>query len=301
MNTKLTNLRVAAGVWIALCTFGIYLAVNFRPTDVPVPALSAAEAREKQRQAAESLGVPVNDMLDLAPGITMKLALIPAGTFTMGTDRGWGWEGPPHRVTLSTSFNMGATEVTNSQWFAVMNTEPWSGHDFTNGAADIAATYISWDDATAFCRALSKKTGRKVRLPTEAEWEYACRAGTTTDFSFGDDIWYLGDYAWYRQNTESRGEYYAHPVGTKKPNTWGLYDMHGNVWEWCADWFAYSYPYADVRDPKGPAKGDGRVIRGGSWEFHAGQCRSGRRGACYFYGNHRRGFRVVVETGSGGG
>jgi formylglycine-generating enzyme required for sulfatase activity len=125
--------------------------------------------------------------------------------------------------------------------------------------------YVSHDDAVEFCRRLSKQEGVEYRLPTEAEWEYACRAGTTTAFSFGDDEAKLGQYAWYDKNAWDIGEKYAHRVGQKLPNPWGLYDMHGNVWEWCQDWYA---PYGSetvVSDPVGPAQGDYRVLRGGSF------------------------------------
>jgi formylglycine-generating enzyme required for sulfatase activity len=136
---------------------------------------------------------------------------------------------------------------------------------------------VSWEDAVEFCRKLSelsaeKAAGNVYRLPTEAQWEYACRAGTTTQFSFGDDESDLGDYAWYRENSASK----AHPVGGKQPNAWGLYDMHGNVWEWCQDWYD-DYPSGAVTDPTGPADGSGRVIRGGGWDFIAEICRSAYR------------------------
>jgi formylglycine-generating enzyme required for sulfatase activity len=117
---------------------------------------------------------------------------------------------------------------------------------------------LSWEDATEFCKKLSEKTRQTVRLPTEAEWEYACRAGTESAFSFGDDLSALGDYAWWAGNSDKT----THPVGQKKPNSWGLYDMHGNVLEWCADWYG-EYPKGPATDPSGPATGDRRVLRGG--------------------------------------
>jgi formylglycine-generating enzyme required for sulfatase activity len=118
----------------------------------------------------------------------------------------------------------------------------------------------------------------RFSLPTEAQWEYACRAGTQTQFSFGDDPEYkqLGDYAWYAGNALGKGEAYAHAVGTKKPNTWGPYDMHGNVWEWCSDWYG-EYAEGDAVDPTGPAKGDDRVLRGGSWYSDPRYVRSAHR------------------------
>ena len=137
---------------------------------------------------------------------------------------------------------------------------------------------MSRDDAEAFCRRLSQREGRVYRLPTEAEWEYACRAGTTTAFQFGENESGLAEYGWYKENTYDVGERYAHEVGQKKPNAWGLHDMHGNVWEWCTDWFNYDYyDVSPVDDPPGPASGTSRVVRGGSWGCDAFRCRSAYR------------------------
>jgi len=194
--------------------------------------------------------------LNLADGVTMKLVRIKAGKFTRAATKYWSKERPVQQVTLAMPFYMGVTEVTQTQWKAVMKTQPWP--QYSSIAGDTAANYINWWDATAFCTALSKKTGRTVRLPTEAEWEYACRAGTTTAYSFGDDpgrvkdrkfVYELGDYAWYEGNTDNRPQ----PVGKKKPNPWGLYDMHGNVSEWCTDWYAKLYANKGICNPKGPA------------------------------------------------
>jgi formylglycine-generating enzyme required for sulfatase activity len=146
-----------------------------------------------------------------------------------------------------------------------MGTEPWKGKQYVKEGPSYAATYVSWDDAIAYCKKLSEKEGKTYRLPTEAEWEYACRAGTQTAWSFGDDEKELGDYAWYDENAEFIGEDYAHQVGLKKPNAFGLFDMHGNVDEWCHDyWGDYYYKQSPEKDPTGPASGDSRVLRGGS-------------------------------------
>ena len=231
--------------------------------------------------AGESGGkVGKEQTLDLGGGVTMKLVLIPAGKFMMGSptgekDRDYD-EGPRHEVTISKAFYMGVTEVTQAQWKSVMGTEPWSGRPYGKPGADHAACYISWNDTTSFCKALSKKTGKTVRLPTEAEWEYACRAGSKAIFSFGDDGTKLGEYAWYDKNAYDKGEKYAHPVGRKKANAWGLYDMHGNVFEWCADWFD-SYANAKLMDPQGPNIGSQRVCRGGGWGSGPANCRSASR------------------------
>jgi formylglycine-generating enzyme required for sulfatase activity len=131
---------------------------------------------------------------------------------------------------------------------------------------------VSWDDAVEFCKRLSAKEGLIYRLPTEAEWEYACRVGSTTRYCFGDDRRQLVEYAWFEGNSGGK----THPVGQKKPNAWGLYDMYGNVWEWCQDWYD-AYPSGMVTDPQGPSSGSGRVYRGGSWDYVASLCRSAFR------------------------
>ncbi len=233
--------------------------------------------------------------LDVAKGVTMKLVLIPAGTFTMGspkTEKGHSdGEGPQRKVTITKPFYMGVYEVTQEQYEAVVGKNP----AYFKGAKNPVET-VSWDDAVAFCKALSKKTGKVVRLPTEAEWEYACRPGTKTAFCFGDDQKQLGDYAWYTGNSGSK----THPVAQKKPNAWGLYDMHGNVWEWCSDWYADSYANAKAVDPQGAASGTLRVLRGGSWFSIPRGCRAAyRSGNNPDYRHIGSGFRVVVLSGSG--
>jgi formylglycine-generating enzyme required for sulfatase activity len=153
---------------------------------------------------------------------------------------------------------------------------------------------VSWDDAVEFCRKLSQASGKTVRLPTEAQWEYACRAGSKTRFSYGDDPDYskLGDYAWYTANSESK----THPVGQKRPNEWGLYDMHGNVWQWCSDWYADSYANANNTDPQGPDSGSVRVLRGGGWGVTPQFCRSASRDWFAPVGRSYGGFRVSVDS-----
>ena len=183
----------------------------------------------------------------------MKMVLIRPGKFMMGegTDQ--------HEVTISKPFYMGVYEVTQAQYEAVMGTNP----GYFKGTTNPVET-VSWNDAVEFCKKLSEKTRQTFRLPTEAEWEYACRAGTQTAFSFGDDPSALGDYAWWNGNSSDT----PHPAGQKKPNAWGLYDMHGNVMEWCADWHG-GYPKGPATDPSGPATSalGARVLRGAPWLY----------------------------------
>ena len=229
--------------------------------------------------------------------IGMTLRKIPAGTFMMGSPEGEESRRDNeqrHEVTITTPFYMQATEVTQGQWKTVMGTEPWTEKGVKE-VTNYAATWISWEEAVEFCKKLSQIEGDKYRLPTEAEWEYACRAGTETAWSFGDDNSKLNEYAWHGGIA---GERFAHQVGLKKPNSFGLYDMHGNVWEWCQDYYAKDYYNQSPEiDPKGPQAGERRVIRGGSWG-ELDQSRS--RSACRNNESSSRpqdnvGFRVVLE------
>lgn len=210
----------------------------------------------------------------------MKFVRIPAGSFIMGSpcnEPGRDNDARPHRVTITKPYYMQTTEVTQQQWDAVMGTRPWSGKEYVRDDPDCPAVYISWNDCQEFIKKLNEKEGdNKYRLPTEAEWEYACRADSTTKFCFGDSSGLIGNYAWYTGNADGAGEDYAHRVGTKNPNAWGLYDMHGNVWEWCQDW-KHTYPSGHVTDPTGPSSGSRRVFRGGSWGNGPLGCRSADR------------------------
>ncbi len=195
--------------------------------------------------------------------IGMKFVLIQPGTFMMGSppdEAGRDDDEMQRQVTITKSFYLQTTEVTQGQWERVMGKNPSYEKDCGDGCPVEA---VSWNDVQGFLKKLNQKEGtNKYRLPTEAEWEYACRAGSTTAFCFGDVVRELGEYAWYDGNSEGR----THPVGQKKPNAWGLYDMHGNVWEWCQDWYG-DYPSGDVTDPKGPPSGKYRVWRGGSFDY----------------------------------
>ena len=232
----------------------------------------------------------------------MVLIEIPAGDFTMGSPAGekdHKDNEEPVAVTLTKPFGLGKTEVTQGQWQQVMGTEPWKSEGGAQADKDCPATYVSWDDAVEFCDLLTdleRKAGkistkRSYRLPTEAEWEYACRAGTTTVFSFGDGS-KLDEYAWFDGNASNAGEQYVHKVGLKKPNPWGLHDMHGNVWEWCSDW--YGEKLSGGADPIGHEGGSDRVGRGGCWWGNPVVCRSAIRDySVPSARNGRLGFRVA--------
>ncbi|MYB67106.1 MAG: formylglycine-generating enzyme family protein [Gemmatimonadetes bacterium] len=193
----------------------------------------------------------------------MEFVWIEPGVFQMGSERGRSDESPVHEVEISRGFWLGKFEVTQEQWKSVMDEEPWAGWAIVESNPLHPAVIISWDEVQEFIRRINEDAGEGLyRLPTEAEWEYACRAGTQTRWSFGDDESLLPEYAWYYGNnyfTEGAKE-----VGGKLPNPWGLYDMHGNVWEWVQDWYDEDYYSSSVRnDPQGPTSGLGRVIRGG--------------------------------------
>ena len=229
--------------------------------------------------------------------IGMKLVYIPAGSFMMGcNDFGQSAdEFPHHEVRISKGFWMGQTEVTQGQYESVMNAQPWHGKKRVQEDANNPAVHVSWNDAVEFCRKLSQREGKTYRLPTEAEWEYACRAGTTTWFSFGDSGSSLGAHGWFKSNAHEVDQEYAHRVGRKKPNPWGLYDMHGNVCEWCLDWYAVDYySKSPESDPQGPDEGSVRVFRGGNWFLTPQYCRSAFR---FYYAPLFRfsflGFRVA--------
>ena len=243
---------------------------------------------------------PVIELPSITNTLGMKFNKIPTGTFMMGspgTEKARKSDETQHKVTISKAFYMQTNEVTQGQWKAVMGTEPWKGEQFVKEGPNYAATYVSWDDAVAYCKKLSEQESKTYRLPTEAEWEYACRAGTQTRWSFGNDEKVLGDYAWYYENAWDIDEQYAHQVGLKKPNAFGLYDMHGNVCEWCNDYFEEDYyQQSPAQDPTGPVTGSFRVLRGGSWESLSRTARSAfrdRRDARRNYDLY--GFRLVRE------
>jgi formylglycine-generating enzyme required for sulfatase activity len=230
--------------------------------------------------------------------------LILPGTFNLGSptnelDR-FSDEGPQTAVTISRGFQIGLHPVTQQEYQSVTGSNPSAFTGDLNRPVD----QVSWNDATNYCALLTQRelaagripAGSTYRLPTEAEWEYAARAGTSTRFFYGEDPDYadLANYAWYQDNSDGQTQ----PVGQKLPNPWGLYDVYGNVWEWCQDWYVDSYPGGTLIDPQGPAAGDYRVLRGGSWSTYMTLCRSATRLADVptdAFSNY--GFRIVLVPG----
>jgi formylglycine-generating enzyme required for sulfatase activity len=309
-----------------------------KPVETPVaPPKPAVVIPTPQPKPVETPVAPPKELtLDLG-GVAMKCVLIPAGKFIMGSpasEANRGGDETQHQVTITKPFYMGVTEVTVGQFSAFVKetahqTEAekegwgltWTGTTFekVNGASwhkpgfpqedTHPVTEVSWNDAVAFCQWLSRKSGRTVRLPTEAEWEYACRAGTTTAYQWGDDP-DMGK-GWCNaadQTAKARfpnwvafnwadGYVFTSPGGSFRANAWGLYDMHGNVWEWCADWYDKEYYGSGASvDPRGPVSGEGRVLRGGAWGDDPRRCRS----ACRYWTTPGRrfgliGFRLAVD------
>jgi formylglycine-generating enzyme required for sulfatase activity len=222
----------------------------------------------------------------------MELVRIEPGRFMMGSPASepGRFDGEAqHEVTISKAFWLGQTEVTQAQWEAVMGSNPsWFDLD-----PRMPVDRVSWTDADEFCRRLSKRTGMTFRLPTEAEWEYACRAGTTTAYSFGDDPMALKEFGWVGGTEAEPGnaDGRPHPVGSLRPNPWGLYDLHGNLFEWCADRWA-AYPDGPVTDPQGPPDGMS-LYRGGSWLLYSRFCRAAMRYSGLRFGGDVYGFRVA--------
>ncbi|MBF0627768.1 MAG: SUMF1/EgtB/PvdO family nonheme iron enzyme [Magnetococcales bacterium] len=215
---------------------------------------------------------------ELTNTLGMTFKRIPSGTFTMGassddlnTDSWFSHARPQHQVTISRAFYMQTTEITQGQWREVMGSNP---SYFSSCGDTCPVEQVSWNDLQDFISRLNSRGEGTYRLPTEAEWEYAARAGTTTAYSFGSSDSNINQYAWSYSNSSST----THPVAQKLPNAWGLYDMHGNVWEWVADYWSDSFTSSAVTDPQGPSSGSGRVIRGGGWGSDPVYLRSAFRG-----------------------
>jgi formylglycine-generating enzyme required for sulfatase activity len=255
---------------------------------LPWPAAVSANDDSEERAGKRAEVVDERTVTIDAGGVKMVFVLIPRGQFLMGspkTEAGRSDDEVPHAVEISRPFYLAKYPVTQHQYRALMKKNP-SHFQAGKGGADavkgldtdqLPVENVSWEEAQAFCQKMraNDQHRREFRLPTEAEWEYACRGGTKTAYWFGEDLKKLGDHAWFRENAQGRTQV----IGTKKANPWGLSDMHGNVWQWCADVFD-SYPKETVTDPQGPVanEGSGRVFRGGGWGSDPQGCRSAVRG-----------------------
>jgi len=268
---------------------------------------SADEPREVSPRTADPMrGKDPGEVRD-DNGLKLKLVWCPPGFFNMGEvqqiekparqdadgadeksgDSEDAAASPPGdkigtvRVLVTRGYWLGKCEVTQAEWKQIMGTEPWKNKKFIKEGNAFPATHVRWDDVMEFCRRLTKQEreagrlpeGWNYTLPSEAEWERACRARTETTWSFGNDESKMDQYAWFRDSIEI-GEF-ARPAGRKKPNPWGLHDMHGNVWEWCRDWYTDKLPGG--RDPETKDEGRFRVVRGGAWRDIAVHCQSGSR------------------------
>ena len=234
-----------------------------------VVPFSEAKAKEKQNEVTKSLQKEVEEKEDLGKGIKLEMVLIPAGKFMMGSPASESGRRPnetQHEVTLTKSYYIGKYEVTQEQWEGLIGNNP----SIRTKGAKLPVTNVSWNDCQEFIKKLNAMTNGGYRLPTEAEWEYACRAGTTTAYSFGDSLTKAD------ANSRDGNARSIKSVGSYNSNAFGLYDMHGNVWEWCEDWKA-DYPAGAVTDLKGYAKGNAHVLRGGSFIFNASNARSSNR------------------------
>ncbi len=283
---------------------GFRVAMKIQGVEAVPPAVDPDAERRRQRRdpgsdspevaaALRSGGIddqpPKELAVDLGGGVKMEFILIPAGSFLMGSEKGSKGEMPVHRVVVSKSFYMAKLEVTQGQWEAVMGKverlAEWrkSESDFAGPRKPMNA--VSWKDCRDFIRKLEVRApGHAFALPTEAQWEYACRAGSTGEYCFGDDPAPLNEYAWHEGNkvwgkqVGSRTLFTYRDAGVKRPNAWGLYDMHGSMWEWCADWYDEDYYFdSPLKDPAGRQSGQLRVLRGGSWFRYAKYARSAYR------------------------
>ena len=318
--------------WTEYCVAGFALALA---------AGCGTRTASEEQNAGRVPPIPVPKIIELGGGVKLELVLIPAGSFVMGDDGGLDDEKPAHKVTIAKPFYLGRYEVTIEQFrrfveatsyvtdaengagfmgafgwnpdtkdFKVNDKYSWRNTGFAQSDADPVVN-VSWEDAMAFCRWLSRKESKTCRLPTEAEWEYACRAGAKTRYSYGDDpegvakVGNVADAAFETQFPElkgvikaSDGYAYTAPVGKFSPNRFGLYDMHGNVLEWCADLYDPGY-YAQspTENPRGPAAGEERVYRGGGWFNCARGFRSASRSGGLPENRHLTlGFRVSAAA-----
>jgi formylglycine-generating enzyme required for sulfatase activity len=299
------SLPIKLGIFVVLL-FSVVIAVCLLWTPVKVRYYvgkyeSCADAKERIRivDILCNMGEPGKKALYkvFREFCISEQVKIPAGSFMMGSDKGNEYdERPVHKASL-TAFYMDKYEVTNEKYYVFIKStgyetpRRWDTGSIPEGLEFHPVIGVSWDDAKTYADWLC------MNLPTESQWEYACRAGSKAAFCFGDNETELGEYAWYREAEKNKGIRMGLPVGQKKPNKWGLYDMHGNVWEWCSDWHG-EYARSTTSNPKGPEIGTRRILRGGGWGYLASYCRSASRiwyppGMGYKY----NGFRVVHSSG----
>jgi formylglycine-generating enzyme required for sulfatase activity len=283
------------------------LAAKPRP-ETPPPSSGGGTAASPQPQPSKPQSRSVRQAGEARQdnGLAMKFMSCPRGTFLMGSppsEKDREFDEDQVHVTLSSGFWLGKYPVTQAEWERLMRTSPWKGKVFVKEGHDYPATYVNWDEASEFAEKLTqqeRKAGRlpddwSYVLPTEAQWEYACRAATCGRFSFGDLEPRLDEFAWYSNNTSTVREEFAHRVGRKQPNAWGLYDMHGNVWEWCRDLRSDKLPGGT--DPEVTTWGTDRVCRGGGWLSDAPNCRSAIRfGYPPVHRSFNLGFRVALTA-----
>ena len=251
--------------------------------------------RDDMRRLLEVLPDEPELAKEFTNSIGMKFVLVEPGEFMMGSNEANN-EKPPHLVEITQPFYLGVYPVTQAEYQAVMGTNP----SHFKGNARLPVEQVSWDDAVVCAQKLSQLSaeqahGLTYRLPSEAEWEYACGAGSTGKWCFGNNESLLGEYAWFDKNSEKR----SHPVGEKKPNAWGLHDMHGNVWEWCQDYYdanAYKKHSDITQHPHVVESGSSRVLRGGSWDIHAANCRSAFRVSGPPFRFNFMGFRLALSS-----
>jgi formylglycine-generating enzyme required for sulfatase activity len=265
----------------------------------PAPATVTVTAGEATPAVIEVTQAAAGDFTETGvSGVSFEMVAVAGGTFTMGAAAGDteadSDEKPAHEVTLS-DFYIGRVEVTQALWLAVMGSWPGTAPSGTYGLGDsYPAYYVSWNDIQSFISELNTQTGKNYRLPTEAEWEYAARGGAESEGYKYSGSNTVGDVAWYSSNSSSK----THEVGTKAGNELGIFDMSGNVWEWCSDWYSSSY-YTSVAqtNPAGPVNGSSRVARGGSWTNVAATCRVSYRGdSTPGYRSHGMGFRLACSS-----
>ncbi|MGA2257306.1 MAG: formylglycine-generating enzyme family protein [Thermoguttaceae bacterium] len=280
--------------WVILAALGsLALTIAMPSCGNQADSTKPDTATQEAGAGSKTEGPPKQIAVDLGRGVKLEMVRIPAGEFMMGSPSAdkdaRDEEKPQHRVRITKPYYLGTYLVTQEQWQAVMGNNP---SHFTGPNSPVEE--VSWDDCQQFLGKLNAKSrpgGGKFQLPSEAQWEYACRAGSKTAYSFGDDESGLGEYSWYMANANDKSQ----PVGQKKPNAFGLYDVHGNVGEWCQDWYGDGY-YANstADDPSGPTTGLTRVNRGGGWDRPARYCRSAFRS--YYVPGFRLdfvGFRVA--------